>query len=64
VNKKYLSVKVSLLTWIEGILALYFTGALAFGIALNEWGFVPLHAMLVFGFGSVFLYSVKHSRKR
>ncbi|MCA1764427.1 MAG: glycosyltransferase family 2 protein, partial [Flavobacteriales bacterium] len=32
VNKKYLSVKIPINTWIEGLLALYFTGALVVGI--------------------------------
>jgi len=37
--------------------------ALVVGIRLGEWGFIPLHLMLVFGFFAVFHYSVKHARQ-
>jgi cellulose synthase/poly-beta-1,6-N-acetylglucosamine synthase-like glycosyltransferase len=60
-NKQYLSRNVSATTWIEGALALYFGLALFYGLAIGEWGFLPLHAMLSFGFLAVFIYSIKHA---
>jgi len=60
-EKKYRALKVSPITFIEGLLALYFIGGLALGIHLGDYGLFPFHIMLVFGFGYVFLYSVKHS---
>lgn len=60
-NKRYITRKIPLLSWVEGLLAAYFLFALFVGISLGEWGFIPLHAMLVFGFFAVFLYSVKHA---
>ncbi len=60
-NKQYLSRKLSFSTWLEGVLAVYFGLALAYGIAIGEWGFLPLHAMLCFGFFAVFIYSIKHA---
>jgi len=61
-QKKYVDRKVPLISWVEGLLGLYFLAALMVGIRLGEWGFIPLHAMLVFGFFAVFHYSVKHAR--
>lgn len=61
-GKKYLGKKISLLTWIEGFLILYFAAALVFEIWIGEYGFIPLHLMLIFGFGAVFIYSIRHSQ--
>jgi cellulose synthase/poly-beta-1,6-N-acetylglucosamine synthase-like glycosyltransferase len=61
-GKKYLGKKISLLTWIEGFLILYFAGALVFEILIGEYGFIPLHLMLIFGFSAVFIYSIRHSQ--
>jgi cellulose synthase/poly-beta-1,6-N-acetylglucosamine synthase-like glycosyltransferase len=60
-NKRYSSRKIDWLTWIEGFLVAYFFAALLYGLTHNEWGFIPLHLMLVFGFSAVFFYSLKHS---
>lgn len=62
-QKKYINRKIPPISWVEGLLGIYFALALAVGIWLGEWGFIPLHAMLVFGFFSVFHYSVKHARR-
>ncbi len=61
-GKKYLGKKISLLTWLEGFLILYFGAALVFEILIGEYGFVPLHLMLIFGFSAVFIYSIRHSK--
>ena len=58
-NKNYSSQKVSAITWIELLLCVYFISALVFEIAIGEWGFVPLHIMLVFGFAAVVHFSFK-----
>lgn len=62
-QKKYVDRKIPLISWVEGLLGIYFLLALAVGIKLGEWGFIPLHIMLVFGFFAVFHYSVKHARQ-
>lgn len=59
--KRYLDQRISIYSLFEGLLALYFLGALIFEIAEGEWGFVLLHFMLLFGFAFVFYLSVKHS---
>jgi len=61
-QKNYLNRRIPPLSWVEGLLGIYFLLALTVGIHLKEWGFVPLHAMLVFGFFAVFRYSVIHAR--
>lgn len=58
-NKNYSTRKVSTITWFELLLCVYFIAALVFEIAIGEWGFVPLHLMLVFGFAAVVYYSFK-----
>lgn len=63
-DKKYISRRVPALTWLEGAFVLYFLFALAYGLAMGEWGFIPLHLMLVFGFAAVFYYSLRHSLAR
>jgi len=62
-QKKYVDQKIPLISWVEGLLGVYFLLALAVGIKLGEWGFIPLHVMLVFGFFAVFRYSVKHAQE-
>ncbi|MEM9052383.1 MAG: cellulose synthase family protein [Bacteroidota bacterium] len=60
-QKMYIDKKIPFISWVEGFLGLYFLLALIVGLRLGEWGFIPLHAMLVFGFFAVFHYSVKHA---
>ncbi len=61
-NKRYTSGKIPALTWMEGLFALYFGLALFYDLYSGEWGFVIMHLMLIFGFASVFYYSVKHTQ--
>lgn len=58
-NKQYSSKSIPAITWFEGLLCLYFLGALIYEISIGAWEFVPLHLMLVFGFATVFVYSFK-----
>jgi hypothetical protein len=61
-QKLYINRRISITSWIEGLLGFYFLIALLVGLRIGEWGFVPLHLMLIFGFFAVFHYSVKHAR--
>lgn len=58
---KYLKNNISLLTVLEGFLALYFLSGIAIGIYLHDYGLLPFHLMLAFGFGYICFYSVWHS---
>jgi cellulose synthase/poly-beta-1,6-N-acetylglucosamine synthase-like glycosyltransferase len=62
-NKKYISKKIHFITWFEGLLALYFIFALVYGLKMGEYGFIPLHLMLVFGFTTVFVLSLKQAAR-
>ncbi len=60
-NNKYVSTKVSMLTIIEGLMALYFVGGMGLGVYLNDFGLFVFHFMLALGFGIIFWYSIKHT---
>lgn len=63
-ENKYLDHRITWLTLAEGLLALYFFYGMLAGIRLNDFGLLPFHAMLTFGFGAVFVYSIFHSVNR
>ena len=54
----YINRRVSYLTIAEGLLALYFLGALALAVHLHDFRLFFLHIMLMVGFGMVALYSL------
>ncbi len=55
----YIKPKISLVTIMEGVLALYFIFGIWSGIYLHDWGLMLFHIMLTIGFMSVFYHSVK-----
>ena len=55
---KYVSRRINWLTVVEGFMTLYFMGALALAVSLNDFRLFALHIMLVVGFGMVFIYSL------
>ena len=58
----YLKSNISVLTITEGLLALYFLGGILLAIYCGIPQFILFHVMLMFGFGAIFLYSMKHAR--
>lgn len=61
-GNKYLARNISLLTLLEGLLSLYFLAGIIMGFVFNDYGLLAFHFLLFFGFGIVFVYSVKHAR--
>ncbi|NOZ46242.1 MAG: glycosyltransferase [Chlorobi bacterium] len=57
---KYLSKNLNTITIIEGILVIYFLYGIASAFYLNDFGLLPFHVLLFFGFGTVFFSSVFH----
>ena len=57
-GNKYLKYNLSISTFLEGLLAIYFIGGIIIGILLGDFGLLFFHIMLAVGFGSVFLYSI------
>ncbi len=57
----YLRYRVGILTWVEGLLALYFIGGIVLGFYLEDYGLMPFHLLLSFGFGYIFFYTFYHA---
>ena len=49
------------MTLLEGLLVLYFAFGVLLAFYLADFGLLPFHLMLIFGFGTVFYYSVIQS---
>jgi cellulose synthase/poly-beta-1,6-N-acetylglucosamine synthase-like glycosyltransferase len=58
-QNSYISTKVSKNIFIEASLILYFLFGIYSGILLNDFGLMPFHVMLCFGYGFVFVKSVQ-----
>lgn len=61
---KYNVKKVSLLTYFEGLLMLYFLYALNVAIEYQDYGMIPLISFLLLGYTVVFLSSIVHYRRQ
>lgn len=57
-NNKYLQGKLSVVNYVEGFLVLYFLFGIVSAFKLTDYGLLPFHLMLFFGFGFVFYKSV------
>ncbi len=55
----YISRTISKNTIVEGLLVLYFLFGMYSGFKLNDYALFPFHIMLFFGFGYVFVQSIK-----
>ncbi|MER2997716.1 glycosyltransferase [Pontibacter populi] len=62
-KKLYTLPGISVVTWLEGLLALYFAWAIWLGLHLQDYGLLPFHIMLATGFGLVFFYTLVHHKK-
>ncbi len=58
-SKKYLNRKLSWTTVMEGLLALYFFGAVVLGIHLQNTTFIVFHLMLFLGYGAIFFFTLR-----
>ncbi len=59
-NNKYIHRKLSLATLLEGLLAVYFAGAVYWGLQHDNTTFLLYHLLLSVGFGAIFYYTLKH----
>lgn len=62
-SNKYLSTKISMMTILEGLLAIYFFGGVLTGLILKDLALLPFHIMLSVGFGLVSYYSFYHAHR-
>ncbi len=58
-NNIYLKAKLTKGVFVEGLLSLYFLGAIFLGIYINDIGLIFFHTMLFLGFSAVFYQSVR-----
>lgn len=59
-KRNYLASKITWTTFMEGILTLYFLLAIVWGIYWENMIFLAFHALLAFGYGTIFYYTVRH----
>ena len=59
-KREYLSHKLSWTTVLEGVMALYFAGAVVGGIYIQNTTFIVFHLMLALGYGAIFYYTLRH----
>ena len=62
INNIYVHKKISMMTIIEGMLALYFLCGLVMAIALLNFASVPFLGMAMTGFAMVFIFSMKERK--
>lgn len=58
----YKTKRVAPITLLEGLLTMYFACGIPLAFYLRDYGLLPLHLMLTFGFGCVFFYSIRHAK--
>lgn len=59
-NNEYIRPKLTLGTWLEGLLCAYFIWGIVSAWLLHDFGLVIFHIMLAVGFGIVFFNSFRH----
>lgn len=59
-HHKYLTHHISWKTWVEGLLAAYFSYAVYFGIMSGKTNFLLFHIALSIGFTAIFIYTLVH----
>ena len=61
-RNKYFTGNISILSFLEGLFALIFGLGIWHAVQVSEYGLIPFYIMLCFGFGTVFYYSLYHSK--
>lgn len=59
-RKAYVMRKLSWTTVFEGLFALYFAGAVCYGIMVENLTFILFHGMLALGYGAIFFFTLRH----
>ncbi len=57
-RNQYLNLRLSTMTILEGLLAVYFLFGIWYGISIRDYGLLLFHSMLALGFSMVFIYSL------
>lgn len=62
-TNKYIVKKVGALTFLEGVLFVYFVFGLRVAIVHSDFGILPMITLLIVGYGTVFLSSIVHWKR-
>ena len=60
-HNRYLEKTKIYMTVAEGLLSVYFAAGIVMAFIFKDYGLLPFHALLSFGFGFVSFYSITHS---
>ena len=63
-KQNYFQSSISWTTIFEGLLAIYFAGAVVIGWQMEDYTFLAYHLLLMAGFGTIFYYSIRHLNLR
>lgn len=58
---KYLTKRIAPVTFLEGLISLYFVFGIFLGIHYNDYALVPYHALMALGFGTIFYFTLRHT---
>ena len=58
-NKVYSPSEIPVITWFEGLLAIFFAIALLIDVRIFHIAFMPFHTLLILGFSSIFVQSIR-----
>jgi len=58
-GNKYMVNNINAITILEGLMTLYFLFGIVSAFFLNDYGLLPFHIMLFWGFGFVFWLSIR-----
>ena len=58
---KYLTKRIAPVTFLEGLICLYFIFGILLGVQYNDYALVPYHALMALGFGTIFYFTLRHT---
>jgi hypothetical protein len=61
-ENRYLEKRINWITLTEGFFSIYFIAGIFVAFSLKDYGLLPFHIMLAFGFGFVCYFSIAHSK--
>ena len=59
-RKAYIVRKLTWTTILEGVMAIYFTLAVVYGVSQGNLTFLYFHVMLALGYGAIFYFTLRH----
>ena len=60
-GNKYVTRHLPVITWVEGLIAVYLVGGIIIGWQQRDFGMMPFHIVGAIGFATIFAYSLTHA---